>query len=101
MSSEMMDVVAEMVNAADETVVISSYLTIVEAERATEVLAQIEALPGVELHGNEFGQHVVSIEAPSVDETYRRATEISLLPGVVTFSLVYCNFEDETLRRGC
>jgi hypothetical protein len=46
----------------------------------------------------EHGMQVVTIEAPSIDATYAIATEFATLPDVVTFGMVYCNFEDENLR---
>ena len=84
----------EKEQAADEPIVISSYLAILVAGSEKDVLEQMVALPGVEVHGCEHGRHVVSIEAPSIDETFTCATRITQIPGVTTFNLVYCNFED-------
>ena len=82
----------------EEPVVISSYLVVFEDEHREEALAKLGAMPGVEVHGSEGGQYVVSIEAPSIDETYDLAVEITKMPGVITFNLVFCNFEDEAPR---
>ncbi|MDR2492527.1 MAG: chaperone NapD [Coriobacteriales bacterium] len=79
----------------EKPVVISSYLASIEPGRLEEVEARLACYDGVEVHGVEHGQLVVSIEAASLDATYERAVEITRLDGVTTFSLVYCNFEDE------
>ncbi len=81
----------------DEPTVISSYLAMLERGREEEVVAKLEALDGVEVHGLEYGQYVMSIEAGSIDETYNRAAEITRMDGVTVLNFVYCNFEDETL----
>ena len=77
--------------------VISSYLAVIEEPLSDEVLRQLASYPGVEVHGSEFGQYVVSIEAASVDDTYDLAVKLTKMAGISTFNLVYCNFEDETL----
>ncbi|MDR2035299.1 MAG: chaperone NapD [Coriobacteriales bacterium] len=84
-------------SAGDAPVVISSYLALLRKGCEEEVVASMAALEGVEVHGSEHGQYVVTIEADSVDETFERATKITRLEGVTTFSLVHCNFEDEDL----
>jgi nitrate reductase NapD len=84
-------------SGGDEPTIISSYLALLERGREAEAVAALEALAGVEVHGAELGQYVVTIEAASVGETYERATAITRLPCVTALNLVYCNFEDETL----
>lgn len=81
----------------DTSVVISSYLALLKRGSEPKTIAKLEALEGVEVHGAQHGQYILSIELKSVDATYRRATEITRMNGVTTLSLVYCNFEDETL----
>ncbi len=81
----------------NEPVVISSYLAMLERGREEEVVAELKTLEGVEVHGFEYGQYVISIESSTIDETYSKATEITRMDGVTTLNFVYCNFEDETL----
>ena len=38
---------------------------------------------------------VVTIEAPSVDSSYERASSFIEVEGVTGVHLIYCNFEDE------
>jgi nitrate reductase NapAB chaperone NapD len=83
----------------DEPCLISSYLAFLSKGRESEVLAQIQAIEGAEVHGCEHNQHVVTIEAASVADTYKKATAITRIEGVITFSLVHFNFEDETLGK--
>lgn len=84
----------------DEPTVISSYLAMLERGREEEVVAELERLEGVEVHGVEYGHYVMSIEARTIDETYSKATAITRMDGVTTLNFVYCNFEDETLGLG-
>ncbi|MDR3307927.1 MAG: chaperone NapD [Coriobacteriales bacterium] len=75
--------------------VISSYVLDTLPKRSDEAAQAVVQHPGVELHVREDTKLVVTIEAPSIDATYEVATALSQTAGVLTTSLVYCNFEDE------
>ena len=75
--------------------VISS-LVVETAPNYTEAVA--EALPehlGVEVHGIDGYKIVITIEAPTVDESHDIAAELALISGVLNVNLVYLNFEDD------
>lgn len=77
--------------------VISSYVIDTVPEKREQVASTISVFEGVEIHGHEKHQLIVTIEADSVDATYALATKLSQVDGVLATNLVYCNFEDETL----
>ncbi len=84
--------------STDPPVLISSYLALLKKGDEEKVVSELNALTGVEVHGSEHGFYVVSIEAGSIDETYRLATEITQKSGVTSFNLVHFNFEDESIK---
>ena len=47
------------------------------------------------MHGIEGYKIVITIEAPTVDESHRVASDIIPLAGVLNVNLVYVNFEDD------
>jgi len=77
--------------------VISSYVIDTLPHDCETVINALGAYTEVEVHGHENNRIVITIEADSLDHTYELATTLSQINGVLTTSLVYCNFEDEAL----
>ena len=75
--------------------VISSLVIETVPEYTEAVSAQLSDLPGVEVHGIEGYKIVITIEAPTVDESHDIANSIIPIPGVLGVNLVYLNFEDD------
>ena len=75
--------------------VISSLLVSTVADQTEEVAAELPKHPGVEVHEINDFKIVVTIEAPSVDSSYERASSFIEVEGVTGVHLIYCNFEDE------
>ena len=57
-----------------------------------EALAQIE---GVEVHGKDAGQVVITIEKETTSEMQECANGFSSIDGVINVNLIYFNFEDD------
>jgi nitrate reductase NapD len=79
----------------DVPVVISSLLvetTLAEVER---VAIEVAKAPGVEVHEIHGSSIVVSIEASSINASYKIATSLTAVEGVSGVQLVYANFEDD------
>ena len=62
-----------------------------------QVVADLSAIPGVEVQGvdKETGRIVVTIEAPNIDESHRIASSFIDIPNVFNVNLVYVSVEDE------
>jgi len=76
---------------------VSSLVVHVRAEELQgfgEALAQI---PGAEIHAEQGGKFVVTLETASEAEIVTRLNEISLLPGVLSAALVFHHVETQTL----
>jgi len=83
----------------DEDVVISSYLlsTVAgETEEASRVVSQIDGVEVHEVHGTTL---VVTIEAPSIDESTKIATKVNLSEGVISMRMIFANFEDDPVIK--
>jgi nitrate reductase NapD len=80
---------------ASAKTVISSYVLETVPGRCEQARAAISMLEGVEIHHQEGGKLIVTIEAPSLDATYALATKLTKIKSILTTNLVYCNFEDE------
>jgi periplasmic nitrate reductase NapD len=76
-----------------ESVHISSAVVRTRPEDAVDVVAQIDAFPDCEVYHQEDGKIVVVLEGPSSDPVGSRLSEISLLDGVLSASLVYEQIE--------
>lgn len=75
--------------------VISS-LVVETVPDCTEAVAEVlPEHPGVEVHGINDYKIVITIEAPTVDESHDIAAELALVSGVLNVNLVYLNFEDD------
>ena len=79
----------------DEQVVISSLVLECLPGREEDVARIAADVPGVEVHGVREGKVVVTIEAPSVDDSAEIANGLVCADGVTGINLVYVNFEDE------
>lgn len=64
-------------------------------DRTEEVAAKLACIQGVEVHGVEGYKVVVTIEAPTVDESHAIASEFVGIEGVIGVNLIYVNFEDD------
>ncbi len=76
---------------------ISSILVVVPRDVLDEAVAQLNALPGVEVHhwDASSGRIVVTQEAVSVNEEIAGLQRIKALPGVTMAEMVYHYFGDE------
>ena len=82
-----------------EDVVISSFLVSTVAGRTAEVAEAISEIAGVEVHETHDTTLVITIEAPTIDDSTKVATEVNLSEGVITMRLIYANFEDDPVIK--
>ena len=64
-------------------------LLMARPERAAAVAGAIESLPGVELHANDGGRMVLTVEGTAYHECAERMNELAVLSGVASSWLVY------------
>lgn len=75
---------------------ISSVIVCAKPEDGQPVRGQLEALDGVEVHAvAEDGRMIVTIEAPSEEDTVKTYGVIGQLPGVLSVSMVYHQVESD------
>ena len=76
--------------------VISGFMLITVKGKTDAVIDQLTKLPGVEVHHIEQEVKVIlTLEAPSVDESYRIGEAFKEIDGIVSICLAYTNFEDD------
>ena len=75
--------------------VISSLVIETVPERTEQIAAQFSHMDGVEVHGQEPGKFVITIEKETVDESHELANSFSQIDGVINTDLIYFNFEDD------
>ena len=76
--------------------VISGFMLITVEGKTNSVVEQLEKLPGVEVHHVEQEVKIIlTLEAPSVDESYRIGEKFKEIDGIVTTCLAYTNFEED------
>jgi periplasmic nitrate reductase NapD len=76
--------------------VISGFMLITVKGKTENVVEQLKRLPGVEVHHIEQEVKVIlTLEAPSVDESYRIGEAFKEIDGIVSICLAYTNFEDD------
>lgn len=80
---------------SEEHVVISSLVVESLPEHREAIEAQLRTMEGVEIHGSEGGQIVITIECETTDESHGVANEITKLENVLAVNLIYVNFEDD------
>lgn len=76
--------------------VISGLLIEAETNKATDVAHHLSKIDGVEVHRivDDF-KIVITIEAETVDESYKIADSFNDIENIVTVCLVYSNFEHD------
>jgi nitrate reductase NapD len=77
----------------------------VRPEKAPAVRADMSDMPGVEVHADEGGKIIVTLETDTEADIVARLNEISLLDGVMSATLVFHHFEpvadaDPAARKG-
>ena len=83
----------------EEDVVISSYLVSTFKGETDLAAENISKIAGVEVHEIHDSVLVVTIEAPTVADSTKVATEMNLSKGVVSVRLIYANFEDDPVIK--
>jgi periplasmic nitrate reductase NapD len=65
--------------------------------KALEVAKRLIKLEGIEVHyiEEETNKIVITLEAETLDKSYRVADQFKAIEGVLSTCLVYSNFEDE------
>ena len=66
-------------------------------ESAALVERSIDEMSGVEIHANEGGRMVVTVEGEAYEECANLITELSTLKGVASSSLVYHEIDTAAL----
>ncbi len=74
---------------------ISSLVVETMPECTIDVKIALEAMAGVEVHEMQGHKLVVTIEAPSAEESHSVASAFIGIPGVTGVNLVYLNIEDD------
>jgi len=83
----------------DEDVVISSFLVSTVKGETAAAAATISAIEGVEVHETHDTTLVVTIEAPTIAESTKIATEMNLSKGVISVRMIFANFEDDPVIK--
>jgi len=66
-------------------------------EQAARVVQALRGMDGVELHANEGGRMVVTIEGSEYRQCADMITELATLDGVASSSLVYHHIDTESV----
>lgn len=80
---------------SEEHSVISSLIVETLPENMARVEAALAELDGVEVHGSENGQIVITIERETMSASHDLANSLTQIDGVVAVNLIYANFEDD------
>ena len=72
---------------------ISSLVVHVRPENAHAVYAEMAGMAGVEVHAEQGGKIIVTLETHTEADIVTRMNEISLLDGVMSATLVFHHFE--------
>ncbi len=72
---------------------IASILVHLRPERRDAVRAAVAAMPGVEIHAEEAGKMIVTVEASNEGRIADRMTAMHLLDGVMSAVLVFHHVE--------
>ena len=79
---------------AQETIHISSFIVRCLPEKLQQVMAAVEALPGVEIHAHDnCGKFVALLELDSENDLVETITTIELMKGIVNTSMVHHHVE--------
>lgn len=60
-----------------------------------QVADELAGRQGIEVHGIDGYKIIITIEAPTVDESHAIANAIVPISGVIGVDLIYLNFEDD------
>lgn len=78
------------------TIHISGIVVHAAPQKVETVRAQLESIPGVEIHAaSDLGKMVVTMEKSNDQETADTFEQIGKLPGVLSTAMVYHHFEPE------
>jgi nitrate reductase NapD len=77
---------------------VSSLVVHVRAEDLPGFGDALAQIPGAEIHAEQGGNFVVTLETASEAEIVARLNEISLLPGVLSAALVFHHVETQPLE---
>ena len=80
---------------ADDSFVISSLVVECAPEYVDAVADKIRSFDGAEVHEINGYKIVVTIEAPTVDESHAIANAFVPITGVIGVNLIYMNFEED------
>lgn len=76
--------------------VISGFMLITVKGKTDAVIEQLKKIPGVEIHHIEQEVKVIlTLEAPSVDDSYKIGEEFEKIDGIVSICLAYTHFEED------
>jgi periplasmic nitrate reductase NapD len=81
-------------------VISGMYIETIEGT-ATSVAKELEQLDGVEVHHIEEDSNkiILTLEADSVDKSYKVADAFKLINGVLATCLVFSNFEEDPFYK--
>jgi periplasmic nitrate reductase NapD len=81
-------------------VISGMYIETIEGT-ATSVAKELEQLDGVEVHHIEEDSNkiILTLEADSVDKSYKVADAFKLIDGVLATCLVFSNFEEDPFYK--
>jgi nitrate reductase NapD len=72
-------------------------LLMARPEHAPKVTRALHRMPGVELHANDGGRMVVTVEGDGYEACTETMNKLATLDGVASSSLVYHQIDSETL----
>ena len=75
--------------------VISSLVIETMLDYTQQVADELASRQGIEVHGIDGYKIIITIEAPTVDESHAIANAIVPIVGVIGVDLIYLNFEDD------
>lgn len=64
-------------------------------DNTRQVADELASRQGIEVHGIDGYKIIITIEAPTVDESHDIANAIVPIVGVIGVDLIYLNFEDD------
>lgn len=79
--------------------VISSLIVEAIPARAQTVMQRLGETSGVEVHGIQDNQIIITIEAETVDTSHEIASSLIGIEGAHNINLIYANFEDDPSFR--
>lgn len=80
--------------------VISSLVVETIPASTSSIARALALIEGVEVHGVNDNQVVVTIEASTTDASHGIASEFIKIKGVIGINLVYANFEEDPSLKG-